>query len=52
MGDKYEISYWDYKEGREESVAHVHWLLQALWIARKYYKVWPCVRISIRNPKL
>ncbi len=52
MGGKYEISYWDYKIGEEVQVGYTQWLFQALWIARKYYKLWPCVRISIRNYRL
>ena len=38
VGNKYEVSYWDYYVGKEVTVTYTDSFLKALWLVRKYGK--------------
>lgn len=48
MGDKYEVSYYDYHVGKYVSFGHYHWFFKAKMIAKKLCKQWYCVKIEMR----
>lgn len=51
MGDKYEVSYFDYNNGGYVSVGYYSWFFKAKRVAKKLCKKWYCVKIEMRLKK-
>ena len=52
MGNKYEVSYWDYYVGKEVTVTYTGSFLKAMCLVRKYEKKWHCVSIKFRRNRV
>lgn len=52
IGNKYEVSYWDYYVGKEVTVTYTGSFLKAMWLVKKYEKKWHCVSIKFRRNRV
>ncbi len=52
MGAKYEVLYWDYKNGKYVTVEHTNSFIKAMWLVCKFEKKYPCVSIIFRRDKV
>ena len=52
MGGKYEISYWDWKIGKDIVVEHTNSIFKAIRLLHKLEKEWACVTIKFRRDKV
>lgn len=52
MGAKYEVVYWDYKQGKEVSEEYTNSIFRAFYLLHKLEKEWYCVSIKFRRDKV
>lgn len=52
MGGKYEVLYWDWKNGKEVSEEITNSIFRAIYLLHKLEKEWYCVTIRFRRGKV
>ena len=52
MGCKYEVLYWDYRNGVEVTVEHTNSFIRALYLVHKLEKSYHCVTIKFRRNRV